>query len=83
MNLLQEQLRTKGHQLIDDLEALGVSKEESYRRIRKVLGVPPLLAHFSQMYTPKTLHKAIKALEEYKEIITNRAYQENGTKNKN
>ena len=59
----RERLQSKGHALIEQLEARGISQNEAYRHLAKALHLPPQLAHFSQMYTPKLLHRAISELE--------------------
>lgn len=59
------EMKDKGHALIDELVALGIERNEVYRKLRKRMGrLPPQFVHFSQMHTPQMLSKAVRHLEE-------------------
>lgn len=60
------QLKERGHDLIDELEALGMKLNGHrgvYSRLRRMLKVPEEKAHFSNMFTEWELVAAVGALE--------------------
>jgi hypothetical protein len=57
------ELKKEGHDYIDRLAKIGVTKDQSYQRISRELGRSEHGSHFSRIYTIRDAQKAIEALK--------------------
>lgn len=57
-------LKREGHDLLRDIEALGLPQNEAYGRMAGHLGMSRRLAHFSAMRTLPLLTAAVEYLRE-------------------
>lgn len=65
-----DKLKHIGHDLIDEIEALGVKRHKSYSRMARLMRVPLQEAHFMGVTDVRKLERMVEILENFRDDVS-------------